>query len=101
MIHTNYYYYFFFIQLGKTKVFLRAGQIAILDARRAEVLDNAAKIIQGHVRTFIAHKHFIFMRKSAVNMQAFCRGTYNFNNLYSIFYVRQKKYPNVSNTVGK
>ncbi|KAF3326549.1 myosin-15-like protein [Carex littledalei] len=61
-------------QLGRTKVFLRAGQIAILDARRAEVLDNAAKIIQGHVRTFIAHKHFLLTRKSAVNIQAFCQG---------------------------
>ncbi|KAJ3702510.1 hypothetical protein LUZ61_006215 [Rhynchospora tenuis] len=61
-------------QLGRTKVFLRAGQIAILDARRAEVLDNAAKIIQGHLRTFIAHNHFLLMRKSAVNIQSFCRG---------------------------
>lgn len=71
----HYYCYCYFIQLGRTKVFLRAGQIAILDARRAEVLDNAAKIIQGHVRTFIAHKYFLLTRKSAVNIQAFCRGT--------------------------
>jgi len=62
------------MQLGRTKVFLRAGQIAVLDARRAEILDNAAKIIQGHVRTFIAHKHFLLTRRSAVNIQAFCRG---------------------------
>ncbi|GFS43834.1 myosin family protein with Dil [Actinidia rufa] len=33
-------------QIGKTKVFLRAGQMAELDARRAEVLGNAAKRIQ-------------------------------------------------------
>ncbi|GAB4849819.1 hypothetical protein Ancab_004618 [Ancistrocladus abbreviatus] len=30
-------------ELGKTKVFLRASQIGVLDARRAKVLDNTAK----------------------------------------------------------
>ncbi|XP_039063944.1 myosin-9-like [Hibiscus syriacus] len=33
-------------QIGITKVFLRAGQMAELDAKRAEVLNSAAKIIQ-------------------------------------------------------
>jgi myosin V len=32
-------------QIGKTKVFLRAGQMVDLDARRAEVLGRAARII--------------------------------------------------------
>ncbi|GKA38734.1 hypothetical protein Tco_0731285 [Tanacetum coccineum] len=32
-------------ELGKSKVFLRAGQIGILDSERAGVLDSAAKRI--------------------------------------------------------
>ena len=39
------------LQIGKTKMFLRAGQMAELDARRAEVLSNAAKTIQRRIRT--------------------------------------------------
>ncbi|KAK3021310.1 hypothetical protein RJ639_046881, partial [Escallonia herrerae] len=61
-------------QLGKTKVFLRAGQIGVLDSRRAEVLDSAAKRIQGRLRTFIARRSFISSRETAVSLQAYCRG---------------------------
>ena len=43
-------------QIGKKKVFLRAGQMAELDARRSEVLGNLAKIIQRKVRSYIARK---------------------------------------------
>ncbi|XP_015571725.1 myosin-17 isoform X1 [Ricinus communis] len=61
-------------QIGKTKVFLRAGQMAELDARRAEVLGNAARTIQRQSRTYIARKEFIALRKSAVHLQSHCRG---------------------------
>ncbi|CAJ1973589.1 unnamed protein product [Sphenostylis stenocarpa] len=61
-------------QLGRAKVFLRAGQICILDSRRAEVLDNAAKCIQRRLRTFIAHRDFISIRAAALSLQACCRG---------------------------
>ncbi|KAI3495714.1 hypothetical protein L1887_38060 [Cichorium endivia] len=57
-------------QIGKTKVFLRAGQMAELDARRAEVLGNAAKIIQRQMRTYIAQKEYISIRKAAIQLQA-------------------------------
>ncbi|CAH1446365.1 unnamed protein product [Lactuca virosa] len=60
-------------QIGKTKVFLRAGQMAELDARRTEVLSSAAQIIQRRIRTHIAHKQFIEIRKSSVVIQSFCR----------------------------
>lgn len=62
------------LQLGRTKVFLRAGQIGILDSRRAEVLDNAARCIQRQLRTFIARRVFIAVRAAAVCLQACCRG---------------------------
>ncbi|MFS7944635.1 putative myosin ATPase [Helianthus anomalus] len=61
-------------QLGKTKVFLRAGQIGILDSQRAGVLDYAAKRIQLRLRTFIAHKNFTLKRAAAISFQAYCRG---------------------------
>ncbi|KAJ4842072.1 hypothetical protein Tsubulata_039966 [Turnera subulata] len=61
-------------QLGKTKVFLRAGQIGVLDSRRAEVLDSATKHIQRRWRTFIARRNFILTREAAFALQACCRG---------------------------
>lgn len=48
--------------------------MAELDARRAEVLSNAAKIIQRRIRTHYAQKQFIALRKAAVHVQALCRG---------------------------
>ncbi|KAF5812476.1 putative myosin ATPase [Helianthus annuus] len=57
-------------QIGKTKVFLRAGQMAELDARRAEVLGNAARVIQRQMRTYIAQKEYISIRRAAIQLQA-------------------------------
>ncbi|KAG9160818.1 hypothetical protein Leryth_008662 [Lithospermum erythrorhizon] len=61
-------------QVGKTKVFLRAGQMAELDARRAEVLSSAAKTIQRRIRTHGARKQFIALRTAAIYVQSFSRG---------------------------
>ncbi|KAL5566910.1 hypothetical protein UlMin_030074 [Ulmus minor] len=61
-------------QIGKTKVFLRAGQMAELDARRAEVLSNAAKTIQRRIRTHQAQKQFIALRKATIVVQSIWRG---------------------------
>ncbi|KAG5547110.1 hypothetical protein RHGRI_012963 [Rhododendron griersonianum] len=61
-------------EIGKTKVFLRAGQMAELDAKRAEVLGNAAKKIQRQIRTYIAHKEFVSLRKAAIQLQSCWRG---------------------------
>ncbi|CAA7059029.1 unnamed protein product [Microthlaspi erraticum] len=61
-------------ELGKTKVFLRAGQMAELDARRAEVLGNAARRIQRQIRTYIARKEFRALRGAAIVLQSNCRG---------------------------
>jgi myosin V len=55
-------------------VFLRAGQIAILDMRRAEVLDNAARHIQVRFRTFITHKEFMKIKEASISIQSYCRG---------------------------
>ncbi|PNT73745.1 hypothetical protein BRADI_1g00607v3 [Brachypodium distachyon] len=62
-------------QIGKTKVFLRAGQMAELDALRTEVLGLSAKKIQTKVRSFLSRKKYIRMRICATQLQAVCRGT--------------------------
>lgn len=61
-------------QIGKTKVFLRAGQMAELDARRTEVLGKSASIIQRKMRSYMAQKSFTLLRRSAILIQSVCRG---------------------------
>ncbi|CAA0829324.1 Myosin family protein with Dil domain [Striga hermonthica] len=68
-------------QLGKTKVFLRAGQMAELDARRAEVLGSAARTIQRQIRTYIARKDFVVLRQAAIQLQS-CWRAISACNLY-------------------
>ncbi|MEQ2209568.1 hypothetical protein XENOCAPTIV_001025, partial [Xenoophorus captivus] len=41
---------------GKTKVFFRAGQVAVLERLRSERLRVAAVIIQSHVKGWLAHR---------------------------------------------
>ncbi|KAL5070812.1 hypothetical protein RYX36_021699 [Vicia faba] len=61
-------------QIGKTKVFLRAGQMAELDACRAEVLGRSAIIIQKKGRTYICQKQYNLLRFSAIELQRAIRG---------------------------
>lgn len=61
-------------QIGKSKVFLRAGQMAELDARRAEVLATAARRIQRQIRTYLTRKEFIVLKKATINTQKNWRG---------------------------
>ncbi|KAK7285902.1 hypothetical protein RJT34_20687 [Clitoria ternatea] len=61
-------------QIGKTKIFLRAGQMADLDARRAQVLSGAAKTIQRRIRTHQARKHYLALRKKTIYVQSLWRG---------------------------
>nr|KAJ0228604.1 hypothetical protein LSAT_V11C100029560 [Lactuca sativa] len=61
-------------QIGKTKVFLRAGQMAEIDARRSEVLGRSASKIQNKFLSYSACKKFTMLRSAAIPLQAFCRG---------------------------
>ncbi|XLR05925.1 hypothetical protein S83_072123 [Arachis hypogaea] len=61
-------------QIGKTKVFLRVGQMAQLDACRAEVLGRSATIIQRKVCTYLCQKHYNTLRMSAIQVQRVVRG---------------------------
>ncbi|KAJ4885060.1 Myosin-16 [Raphanus sativus] len=57
-------------QIGKSKVFLRAGQMAELDAHRTRVLGEAARMIQGQVRTRLTRERYVLMRRASVQIQA-------------------------------
>ncbi|WOL18254.1 myosin-8-like isoform X1 [Canna indica] len=61
-------------QIGKTKVFLRAGQMAELDALRNEVLGRSANLIQRKVRSYLVRRNFILLKTSARKIQTICRG---------------------------
>ncbi|XP_026435755.1 myosin-6-like [Papaver somniferum] len=61
-------------QIGKTKVFLRAGQMAELDSKRIEVLGRSASIIQRKVRSYLARRTFISIKRAVIDIQAACRG---------------------------
>jgi hypothetical protein len=62
------------LQIGKTKVFLRAGQMEELDTYRSEILGKSASIIQRKVRSYLARRSFVSIRLSAIQIQAACRG---------------------------
>ncbi|KAF8042929.1 hypothetical protein BT93_A1303 [Corymbia citriodora subsp. variegata] len=61
-------------RIGKTQVFLRAGQMAELDSLRLQALGSSAKIIQRQMRTNIARRQYISLRKSSIHIQSFWRG---------------------------
>ncbi|PIA45281.1 hypothetical protein AQUCO_01700666v1 [Aquilegia coerulea] len=60
-------------QIGNSKVFLRAGQLAELDGWRAVVLSNKARVIQQTMRRHMAHKQYTALRKATINVQALWR----------------------------
>ncbi|XP_042053638.1 myosin-9-like isoform X1 [Salvia splendens] len=66
-------------QIGKTKIFLRAGQLATLDAHSALKLGDAAKVIQRKTKTHRARQNYSSTVKAAVVLQSICRGMLAFN----------------------
>ncbi|TQD77852.1 hypothetical protein C1H46_036600 [Malus baccata] len=61
-------------QIGKTKVFLRAGQMAELDAKRIVLLGDSAKVIQTRGRTRIIRKKYVSTLEASICVQSFCKG---------------------------
>ncbi|KAL5186967.1 Myosin-6 [Glycine soja] len=48
-------------QIGKTKVFLQAGQMADLDTHRSEGLGKSSSIIKRKVHTYLAHRRWFVL----------------------------------------
>ncbi|XP_052887732.1 myosin-16 isoform X1 [Gossypium arboreum] len=61
-------------QIGKTKIFLRAGQMAELDGRKAKLLGESAKVIQKQVRSCIARKRYVRVQTASICIQTVLRG---------------------------
>ncbi|KAM5563548.1 myosin-16 [Rosa sericea] len=61
-------------QIGKTKVFLRVGQMAVLDAQRTLMHGNSAKVIQTRGRTLVTRKKFVSIQMASICIQSVCRG---------------------------
>ncbi|KAK0133416.1 Unconventional myosin-Vb [Merluccius polli] len=59
---------------GKTKVFFRAGQVALLERLRAERLRRAGVVIQSWVRGWLARLRYSRVRWAARTIQRYCRG---------------------------
>ena len=57
-------------QLGRTKVFLRAGQMAQLDKLRTELMGTSATTIQRHVRGLLRRRQYQRVRRATVRLQA-------------------------------
>lgn len=65
-----------FWQIGKTKVFLRAGQMAELDARKGKVLGESAMVVQKQIRSHLSRKRYVCMRKASMHIQTAWRGEF-------------------------
>ncbi|XP_017969825.1 PREDICTED: myosin-16 [Theobroma cacao] len=61
-------------QIGKTKVFLRAGQMAELDARKGKVLGESAMVVQKQIRSHLSRKRYVCMCKASMHIQTAWRG---------------------------
>lgn len=61
------------LQFGLTKLFLRAGIIAMLESLRTARLNECATRIQKHWRRYVVRKRFVRERRAAVRLQAAVR----------------------------
>lgn len=59
---------------GKTKVFFRAGQVAVLERLRSERLRVAAVIIQSHAKGWLARIRYGRILWAAATIQRYARG---------------------------
>ncbi|XP_061093823.1 unconventional myosin-Vb [Conger conger] len=60
--------------LGRTKVFFRAGQVALLEKLRAERLWWAGAVVQSWVRGWLARVWYRRLRRAALTLQRYTRG---------------------------
>ncbi|XP_074862567.1 unconventional myosin-Vc isoform X2 [Carettochelys insculpta] len=61
-------------ELGRTKIFFRAGQVAYLEKLRLDKLRQACIMIQKNVRGWCQRKKFFRIKQAAVTIQQYFRG---------------------------
>lgn len=55
--------------MGKTKIFLRTGQVALIERIRHQILTNSCILIQKIWRGFIKRRQYAFIKQSILNIQ--------------------------------
>ena len=58
---------------GKTKIFFRAGQVAIMEKWRIDRLNRCAVIIQKFIKMFIYRRQYIRMQQITLKLQSAAR----------------------------
>ncbi|XP_061630697.1 unconventional myosin-Vc isoform X3 [Phyllopteryx taeniolatus] len=61
-------------KFGRTKIFLRAGQVAYLEKLRLDRLRGACITIQKYVRGWIQRRNFLRLRQATILIQHYIRG---------------------------
>lgn len=62
-------------QLGKTKIFFRAGMLALLEKQRSDRMHESAIIIQKNLRMIYYRKQYQLIRNSLIAFQTIARGS--------------------------
>lgn len=60
-------------QIGLSKIFFRAGQLAFLERKRSETLNQYATCIQKYVRRMLAQKYYQKLRRATIMAQTIIR----------------------------
>lgn len=61
-------------QQGLTKIFFRAGMLALLESKRSSRLDELTTLIQKNVKRRLAVRKYQAMRSAAIKIQTWWRG---------------------------
>ena len=57
------------LSLGAFQIFLRAGQMALLDKIRTEMMASSAIVLQRHARGFVARRRYLRTRRAIITLQ--------------------------------
>lgn len=60
-------------QVGLTKIFFRAGQLAYMEKLRTDRLNQSATMIQKNIRRFLARLHYTRIQKLSLMLQSIAR----------------------------
>ena len=61
-------------QFGKTKIFFRPGQVALLERIRSQKLRECAILMQRMVRGWLVRRQYLLIKKSILLLQRYSRG---------------------------
>ncbi|KAI9496210.1 P-loop containing nucleoside triphosphate hydrolase protein [Zychaea mexicana] len=71
-------------QIGITKIFFRAGQLALMEKLRSDKFNASATLLQKHMRRFIYRSRYVHMRDLALRLQCVARQKAAAANLRSL-----------------